>query len=123
MDNIRLTAGATYKGQSAGIVFAKGFSGVKLGLYGYLFYQAMQDLQLYLSGDAFNYKLDGNADKTIGNVAASFGAKYDILKGLSSRAELQLLSNANYRSDTRFYFKLEYAMKKIYNQMDQGGGR
>ena len=119
--NIRLNAGASYKGQSGGLVFARGYEGVKLGVFGYLYYQMKSGPLFYLSGDAFNYKLDANADKTIGNVAASLGTKFKIIDGFASRAEVQMLTNAQYKYDTRFYLKLEYAQKTIYGTTEYGG--
>jgi hypothetical protein len=122
INNARVSAGASYKGQSGGVVFAKGYQGIKLGLFGYLFYQLEKGPLFYVSGDAFNYKLDGNADKTIGNVAASVGTKFNIIDGLNTNAEVQFLTNATYKNDVRFYLRLEYAAKSILSSSEYGGG-
>ena len=122
LNNTRVSAGAAYKGESAGIVFAKGYQGVKLGVFGYLFYELRKDIMFYVSGDAFNYKLDENADKTIGNVAASVGTRFTLVNGLITNAEAQFLTNATYKNDTRFYLKFEYERKTIMSTNENGGG-
>jgi hypothetical protein len=109
--NTRISAGASYKGQSAGFVFSNGYGGIRLGAYGYLFRDLRQDLQLYIAGNLFNYKLDTEEEDTTPSVSTAVGARFDIIRGLNSRAELQFLSNRDFEYDTKFYVRLGYEFK------------
>lgn len=120
--NTRISLGGSYDGQSAGVVYSAGYAGTMLGIYSFLFYDLMERLQVYLNADMYNYKLDTEVDDTTPSVATSFGALFDVINGLSSRAEVQLLSNRDFKYDTRFYIKIGYNFNSRSRTTGLGGG-
>ena len=105
--NVRL--GTSYKGQSAGVVFADGHGGVKLGVYGFVNRQMNSNTVFYARADMYNYKLDSDQENSNSSISTTIGGKYEILTGLDVRAEMQILSNIQYEYDTRFYIKAAYS--------------
>jgi hypothetical protein len=106
--NTRLTAGASYRGHSAGLIFSNGFGGTRLGVFGNLFRNFGRKIRGYVNANMYNYKLDTNEDDVTPSVSAAFGALANLTRGLNSRVELQLLSNRDFEYDTRFYIRLGY---------------
>ncbi|OGC92524.1 MAG: hypothetical protein A2W25_07460 [candidate division Zixibacteria bacterium RBG_16_53_22] len=121
-ENTRISLGGSYDGQSAGVVYSAGYAGTRLGIYSFLFYDLVQQLRVYLNADMYNYKLDTEVDDTTPSVATSFGALFGVFRGVSSRAELQLLSNRDFKYDTRFYFKIGYNFNSRSRTSGSGGG-
>jgi hypothetical protein len=122
-DNTRVSVGAAYKGQSLGGVISDGYGGKKLGLFGSLSRTISEKLQLYATGDMFNYKLDSYEDDTTPSLAASFGGSYEVIKDFNASAEMQVLSNRDYKYDNRFYLRLNYGFKIIQGGDGTGGSR
>jgi hypothetical protein len=122
-NNTRVTAGASYRGQSGGVVFSNGYGGKKLGIFASLFRDITKSLQAYFYADAFNYKLDTQEDDTTPSLAAALGGRFNILKGLDSQAEIQLLSNNDYKYDTRFYLRLSYGFTSKIGGTEIKGGK
>jgi hypothetical protein len=120
--NTRFTAGLTYRGQSAGLVFSNGFGGTRLGAYGSLFRDVGKELRIYLNASMFNYKLNTEEDDTTPSVATALGGTCDFLGAFNGRAEIQLLSNRDFEYDTRFYFRLGYNFSSRPNTGAHGGG-
>ena len=121
-DNGRISAGASYKGQSAGITFSDGYGGTRLGVFASLSKRLLDKLDAYLYGDMFNYRIDTNEEDTTPSLAASLGANYQMMKGLNSRGEIQLLSNRDLKYDTRFYLKIDYGFRLSGTDRESGGG-
>lgn len=107
-DQLNIRVGGSYKGQSAGVVFADGYGGTKLGIYVFALREMNPKLDLYANIDMYNYKLDSDEDDTEASINTAIGGKYELFKGLRARAELQILSNIRYDYDTRFYIRAEY---------------
>lgn len=105
--NTRL--GVSYKGQSAGVVFADGYGGARLGVYGFVNRQMNSHTVLYARADMYNYKLDSDQGNSNSSFSTTIGGKYEIFTGLDARAEMQILSNIQYEYDTRFYIKAAYS--------------
>ena len=118
----RVSLGGSYMGQSLGVVYSNGYGGTKLGLYSFLFYDLIRQLRAYVNADMYNYKLDTNEDDTTPSVAVAFGALANIIDGVDSRAELQLLSNRDLKYDTRFYIKIGYNFNSRFRTTGFGGG-
>jgi hypothetical protein len=115
-NNTRFSVGASYKGQSAGFIFADGYGGRQIGGFANVTYCPMKKLQLYLHGDSFDYKIDKEDSDYTPSLAASLGCYYTIIDGLQTRAEAQLLSNRDYKYDSRFYLRLEYSFRQIISE-------
>ncbi len=122
-NNVRFSLGASYQGQSLGIHFGDGYGGKQIGGFGNLSYSPMKDLELYLHGDLFGYKIDKDDTDYLSSLAGAFGGYYTSVKNLRTRAEVQLLSNNDYRYDTRFYLRLEYSLRQFVNETIGGDGR
>jgi hypothetical protein len=120
--NTRVAAGGSYKGQTVGVVFSTGYAGTQLGAYGFLSHNLNDDLRAFLSADMYNYKLDTEEDDTDPSVATAFGATFNFLQHLTSRAELQFLSNRDFKYDTRFYIRLGYNFATRFRTTGFGGG-
>ena len=120
--NFNLRIGALYKGQSGGVVYATGYGGNKLGLYGALNYQLHKKLGVYASIDMYNFKLDEDQAESETSLAAAFGGRCGIFNGISARAEIQVLTNPVYEYDTRGYLKLDYEYQYKGNTQGYGGG-
>lgn len=121
-DNIRISAGASYRSQSGGVVFSDGYGGARLGIFASVNRKLSENLSAYLFGDMFNYKLDTNEDDTTPSLAASLGANCQVLKEMNVRGEVQLLSNRDYKYDTRFYVKADYTLRMSQADVIGGGG-
>jgi len=104
----RLSLGGAYRGQSIGAVYANGYAGTRLGIYGFLFRDLAKQLRVYLNADMYNYKLDTEEDDTTPSVSTALGAIVNLAGGISSRAEIQYLSNRDLEYDTRFYLRIGY---------------
>jgi hypothetical protein len=121
-NNIRASAGGSYKGQSAGLVFADGYGGQKLGIFASLFYEMKKDLQLYFNTDLFNYKIDTDETSTTSSVSIAAGGYYRIIDDLNGRLEYQFLSNHGYKYDSRLYARIEYGIQIFESPTAYGGG-
>lgn len=108
-NQLNIRVGATYKGQSGGVVFADGYGGIKLGVYGSVNRRMNSNTVFYARADMYNYKLDSDQDNSTSSISTAIGGKYEILTGLDARAEMQILSNIQYEYDTRFYIKAAYS--------------
>ncbi len=108
-NQLNVRVGGSYKGQSAGVVFADGHGGVKLGVYGFVNRQVNSNTVFYARADMYNYKLDSDQENSNSSISTTIGGKYEILTGLDVRAEMQILSNIQYEYDTRFYIKAAYS--------------
>lgn len=124
-NNVRFSAGARYNRQSAGLVYSNGYGGTRLGVFAFLNYAFNEDLDVYANADMYNYKLDKDEDDTNSAISTAIGGNYNIIKGLSSRAEVQVLNNIDYKYDTRFYLSLTYGFRTISGggTYDEGGKR
>jgi hypothetical protein len=107
-NHLNIRVGASYKGQSGGVVFADGYGGTKLGMYVFARREMNPKLVMYANIDMYNYKIDSDEDDTEASVNTAIGGKYELLRGLNLRTELQVLSNIGYEYDTRFYIRAEY---------------
>ncbi len=120
--NTRMALGGSYKGQTLGAVYSDGYGGTRLGLYSFLYYDLLKQLRAYVNADMYNYKLDTGEDDTTPSVSVAFGALANIIDGIDSRAELQLLSNRDLKYDTRFYIKIGYNFNSRFRTSGFGGG-
>jgi hypothetical protein len=91
------------------VVFADGYGGAKLGVYGFINRQMNSHMVLYARADMYNYKLDSDQKNSNSSISTTLGGKYEIFSGLDARAEMQVLSNIQYEYDTRFYIKANYS--------------
>lgn len=121
-NNIRVSLGAAYRGQSLGGVISEGYGGRRYGVFASLFRDITEQLQGYFYGDMYQYKLDTEEDDTDPSLSTALGVRYIIGKGFSTRAEGQLLSNRDYEYDTRFYLRLAYDLHTSIGQDADGGG-
>lgn len=122
-NNIRLKLGGIYKGQSGGIVFSDGNGGIKIGVFASINRQTSEKLNLYARADMFSYKLDSDEDDYESSVATAFGARYELVDNLASRGEFQILDNAGFNYDMRFYLRLDYNFySKSKSEIFGGGG-
>ncbi len=122
-NNIRLKLGGIYKGQSGGVVFSDGNGGVKIGVYTAISRQTSEKLSLYARADMFSYKLDSDEDDYESSVATALGARYELVDNLTSRGEFQVLNNAGFNYDMRFYLRLDYNFySKTKSEIFGGGG-
>lgn len=122
-NNIRFKIGGIYKGQSAGIVFSNGLSGIKIGAFAALSRQTSEKLNLYAKADMYSYKFDSDEDDYESSVATAFGARYDLIDNFTSRGEFQVLNNAGFNYDVRFYLRLDYNFySKTKSEISGGGG-
>jgi hypothetical protein len=122
-DNVNFSLGASYRGQSAGFFYGDGYGGKQVGGFANLSYCPIQKLQVYLQGNSFDYKLDDSEADYTPSLAGALGANYELVTNLQTRAEVQLLSNRDYKYDTRFYLRLEYFLKRTVNRTIGGDGR
>ncbi|MEE8417189.1 MAG: hypothetical protein V3S06_00855 [candidate division Zixibacteria bacterium] len=118
--NIRL--GTSYKGQSAGVVFADGYGGARLGVYGFINRQMNSHTVLYARADMYTYKLDSDQESSNSSISTTLGGKYEIFAGLDAKAEMQILSNIQYEYDTRFYIKVAYSFISEEHSGDKESG-
>ncbi len=121
--NFRMSLGASYKGQSAGFIYADGYGGYQYGAFGSFSCNVNKSLQVYLHGDMFNYMIDPLEDDYTPSLAGALGTYFTIVNGLQTRAEVQLLSNRDYKYDSRFYLRLEYFFRKTISESIGGDGR
>lgn len=117
---VSLRVGPVYKGQSGGIVFADGYGGSKIGVYGGLNRAMTEDLSLYANIDMYSFKLDTEQDDSETSISGVLGGRYKIFKGLNARAEVQVLSNPLYDYDTRGYLRVDYGF--LNNRVNNGSG-
>jgi hypothetical protein len=122
-DNTRFSLGASYLGQSAGFMFSDGYGGRQIGGFANVTYCPMKKLQLYLHGDSFNYKINKDDSDYTPSLAAALGGYLTLMDGLQTRAEAQLLSNRDYKYDTRFYLRIEYSLRHIVGETMGGDVR
>jgi hypothetical protein len=122
-NNYRFSIGASYQGQSAGFIFSDGYGGRQVGGFGYLTYNLTKMFELYLHGDIFDYKVDKDEDAYTHSLATALGTNITIVKNFQARAEVQLLSNRDYKYDSRFYLRLEYSLRKIVSESIGGDGQ
>ncbi len=107
--HLNVRVGASYKGQSGGMVFADGYGGAKLGIYGSVNQPLNGNFVFYARADMYTYKLDSDQENSNSSISTTLGGKYEIFSGLDARAEMQILSNIQYEYDTRFYLKANYS--------------
>jgi len=121
--NFRMSLGGSYLGQSAGFIFSDGYGGRQIGGFGSLSYNVTDMFEVYLHGDIFDYKVDKDELDYTHSLATVLGANCKVVKNLQTRVEVQLLSNLDYKYDTRFYLKLEYSLRRIINESTGGEGK
>ncbi len=122
-NNTNFSIGASYMGQSAGFFYGDGYGGQQIGGFANLSYCPIKKLQVYLHGNSFDYKIDDDEDDFSPSLAGALGAYYELVRNLQARAEVQLLSNTDYKYDTRFYLRIEYFLRKTVSETIGGDGR
>ena len=118
----RFSLGGSYRGQSLGMFFSDGYGGSQLGLFGSLSRNLNEKLRVYASGNMFDYKIDTNEDDTTPSLQAFFGCNYKLTGTLGTRAEMQILSNNDYKYDTRYYVRVDYGIRFVQGDKEVGGG-
>lgn len=105
--------GVSYKGQTGGLVWASGYGGSKIGVFGGLRHELNDKASVYANLDMYNLKLDTDEDEQEMSLAAALGGGYKLMAKLAVRAEVQILTNPVYDYDTRAYLRLDYSIQNM----------